>query len=89
MLLWALASGQINMRKVDGWQTLSPQNQSISRLTLLPETILSCSRRVRQTEFQPHSGGGSIVSGNMVHFKVLSLTSATTRACETRKQSVL
>src|ERR1700732_3288723 len=34
----------------------SPQNQSISRLTLLPETILSCSRRMRQTEFQPHSG---------------------------------
>jgi transposase-like protein len=29
----------------------SPQNQSISRLTLLPETILSCSRRMRQTEF--------------------------------------
>src|SRR5476651_2032960 len=34
----------------------SPQNQSICRLTLLPETILSCSRRMRQTEFQPHSG---------------------------------
>src|ERR1700730_12551352 len=34
----------------------SPQNQSISRLNLLPETILSCSRRMRQTEFQPHSG---------------------------------
>jgi transposase-like protein len=33
MLFWALlASGQINMRKVDGWQT-SPQSPLISRLT--------------------------------------------------------
>jgi putative transposase len=32
MLFWALlASGQISMRKVDGWQTLSetPNNQTI------------------------------------------------------------
>ena len=32
MLFWALlASGQINMRKVDGWQTLAkkPSDQSI------------------------------------------------------------
>jgi putative transposase len=31
MLFWALASGQINMRKVDGWQTLAtpPSDQPI------------------------------------------------------------
>ncbi len=56
MLFWALlASGQINMRKVDGWQT-SPPNPSISQLTSPPKTIPSCYRRSRHTEFQPHSG---------------------------------
>ena len=34
----------------------SPQNPSISQLTLPPETIPSCYRRSRHTEFQPHSG---------------------------------
>jgi putative transposase len=34
----------------------SPQSPSISRLTLQPETIPSCYRRARHTEFQPHSG---------------------------------
>src|SRR5471032_3253407 len=34
----------------------SPQSPSISRLTLPPETIPSCYRRTRHTEFQPHSG---------------------------------
>src|SRR6202140_5964204 len=34
----------------------SPQNPSISQLTLPPETIPSCYRRMRHTEFQPHSG---------------------------------
>jgi hypothetical protein len=34
----------------------SPQSLSISRLTLQPETISSCYRRARHTEFQPHSG---------------------------------
>jgi hypothetical protein len=34
----------------------SPQSPSISRLTLQPETIPSCYRRSRHTEFQPHSG---------------------------------
>ena len=30
MLFWALlASGQTNMRKVDGWQTTKPADQSI------------------------------------------------------------
>jgi hypothetical protein len=33
-----------------------PQNPLISRLTLPPETIPSCYRRTRHTEFQPHSG---------------------------------
>src|ERR1700680_611734 len=34
----------------------SPQSPSISRLTLPPETIPSCYRRMRHTEFLPHSG---------------------------------
>src|SRR5229473_6244825 len=34
----------------------SPQNPSISQLTLPPETIPSCYRTMRHTEFQPHSG---------------------------------
>jgi hypothetical protein len=34
----------------------SPQSPPISRLTLQPETIPSCYRRSRHTEFQPHSG---------------------------------
>src|SRR5713101_7073367 len=34
----------------------SPQNPSISRLTSQPETIPSCYRRSRHTEFQPHPG---------------------------------
>ena len=56
MLFWALlASGQINMRKVDGWQTLQ-QNSSINQLTSLPETIPSCYRRSRHAEFQPLPG---------------------------------
>ena len=47
MLFWALlASGQINMRKVDGWQTLAtkPIDQPIDSQ---PETIPSCYRRSR------------------------------------------
>jgi hypothetical protein len=34
----------------------SPKNPLISRLTLPPETIPSCYRRMRHTEFQPQSG---------------------------------
>ena len=34
----------------------SPQNPSVSRLTLLPETIPSCYPRMRHIKFQPHSG---------------------------------
>jgi hypothetical protein len=34
----------------------SPQSPSISRLTSQPETIPSCYRRSRHTEFQPHPG---------------------------------
>ena len=56
MLFWALlASGQINMRKVDGWQTFQ-QSSSISQLTSRPETIPLCYRRSRHPEFQPLSG---------------------------------
>jgi putative transposase len=40
MLIWALlASGQINMRKVDGWQTLA--TKPLNQLTSQPETIPS------------------------------------------------
>jgi hypothetical protein len=56
MLFWALlASGQINMRKVDGWQTLAtkPVDQPID---LAAETIPSCSRKNAPSEFQPLSG---------------------------------
>src|SRR5258708_11428919 len=34
----------------------SPQNPSISQLTLPPETIPSCDRRMRHSKFQPLSG---------------------------------
>ena len=45
MLFWALlASGQINMRKVNGWKTLATKPIEISRLTSQPETITSCYR---------------------------------------------
>ena len=56
MLFWALlASGQINMRKIDGWQTLATTPID-HRLTSQPETIPSCYRRSRHAEFQPHHG---------------------------------
>ena len=49
MLFWALlASGQINMRKVDGCAT----TPSIERLTSLPDSVLSKCRRSRHAEFQ-------------------------------------
>src|ERR1700730_15367761 len=57
MLFWALlASGQINLRKVDGWQTLAtkPIDQLDSRRSL--KEYSSCYRRSRHTEFQPLSG---------------------------------
>jgi hypothetical protein len=47
MLFWALlASGQINMRKIDGWQTLAtkPINQ---QMTLRPDQVPSTCRRSR------------------------------------------
>jgi hypothetical protein len=57
LLFWALlASGQINMRKVDGWRTLSTK-----LIDLQPKTITSCYRRSRHTEFQPLSGRHGIV----------------------------
>jgi hypothetical protein len=52
MLFWALlASGQINMRKVDGWQTFATRT-SISQLTSPPDRITSCRWRLRHIEFQ-------------------------------------
>jgi hypothetical protein len=50
MLFWALlASGQITMRKVDGWQTLA--EVPFNALTLLPEAITSLRWRCRYTNF--------------------------------------
>src|SRR5450759_1095797 len=40
----------------------SPQSSSISQLTSQPETISSCYRRSRHTEFQPHSGRHRLVA---------------------------
>lgn len=47
MLLWALlASGQINIRKVDGWKMLT-ENPSLSQLTSPPDKLCSNSRSLR------------------------------------------
>src|SRR5450755_4387027 len=46
VVLGLLASGQINMRKVDGWKR-SPKNLSLSQLTSPPETLSSNSRSLR------------------------------------------
>ena len=49
MLFWALlASGQITMRKVDGWQT-PPRNQTIRSLTSPHDRIASCRPKMRQS----------------------------------------
>jgi hypothetical protein len=45
----------------------SPQSPSISRLTLPPETIPSCYRRTRHTEFQPHSGRHQLHNETPMH----------------------
>jgi hypothetical protein len=56
MLFWALlASGQINMRKVVGWQTLAT-NLIDQPIASQPETIASCYWRSRHTKFQPTGG---------------------------------
>jgi hypothetical protein len=52
MLFWALlASGQINMRKVEVGRR-SPQTPSIDRLTSLPDSVPSKCRRSPHAEFQ-------------------------------------
>jgi hypothetical protein len=57
MLFWALlASGQITMRKVDVWQSLT-QNSPISRLTLLPDHVSSSNRRPRQSNSNTNRDG--------------------------------
>ena len=59
MLFWALlASGQINMRKVNGWLTLATKliDQPIDRQLTSPlEPIHSFYQRSRHAEFQPRS----------------------------------
>jgi putative transposase len=55
MLFWALlASGQITMRKVDGWQSLS-EKASDRRLTSPHDQLTSPCWRSRQNQFQPKS----------------------------------
>jgi transposase-like protein len=57
MLFWALlASGQINMRKVDGWKT-SLQDNSISRLISPLDSVLSKCRRPRHTDSNTNRDG--------------------------------
>ena len=52
MLFWALlASGQINMRKVDGWQTLATRTID-QPIDLAAYSITSCRWRLRHIEFQ-------------------------------------
>ena len=49
MLFWALpASGQITMRKVDGWQSLpEPARQSVGRLLSLGAALQGLGRKDR------------------------------------------
>src|SRR6202041_1534332 len=51
----------------------SPRSPSISRLTLPPETIPSCYRRTRHTEFQPHSGRHLPLGDNILLWKMQSV----------------
>src|ERR1700676_3492527 len=46
-----------------------PQNPSISQLTLPPETIPSCDRRMRHTKFQPLSRRHLINSDSLEEYK--------------------
>src|ERR1019366_6031284 len=52
--------GRIAALDVDRWGSSRSGNdrrhRCADRLTLPPETIPSCYRRMRHTEFQPHSG---------------------------------
>jgi len=49
MLFWALlASGQITMGKVDGWEALPRRSLPISSLTSRPDRIPSCHSELRQ-----------------------------------------
>ena len=51
MLFWALlASGQITMRKVDGWQTLTT-NSRLNALTWQPDPITSSTGDVAAPNF--------------------------------------
>jgi hypothetical protein len=59
MLFWALlASGQINMRKVDGWRTLATKliGQPIDLAAF--KRYLHSHQRSRHTKFQPNSPDG-------------------------------
>ena len=59
-LFWALmASGQIVMRKVDGWQSLA-EKPPIKSLTLLLDRIASCSLETRQ-QISTHSAPGPVI----------------------------
>jgi hypothetical protein len=66
MLFWTLlASGQVNLRKVDGWQTLAtaPIDQPID---LAPNQIASSSWRFRRANSHHIPGGTSALSCNQL-----------------------
>jgi hypothetical protein len=66
MLLWKLlASGQVNLRKVDGWQTLAtpPIDQPID---LGPDQIASSSWRFRRANSHHIPGVTSALSCNQL-----------------------
>src|SRR5271154_2748548 len=67
----------------------SPQSPSISRLTLPPETIPSCYRRTRHTEFQPHSGRHLVWNGVPLVFGCMWLLVRYANALRDKLQSVL
>ena len=71
MLFWALlASGQITMRKVDGWQTLPEKLAPRIALTSPPDPITSSHRRRRQTEF-PHNSRRHLAGRQVQQFRIV------------------
>ena len=66
MLFWALlASGQINMRTVDGWQTLATA-PTISQLTSPLYQIALSGWRFRRANSHHIPGGTSALSSNQI-----------------------
>ncbi len=64
MLFWALlASGQITMRKVDGWQSLSEPLETWFRLTSLPDPSNHQPALYQPAERLTHAGTGGPLMG--------------------------